>query len=43
MDQLATGLAIDPTAMGDIVHDAQEENSNDECKNGGDVGVHELS
>ena len=41
MDQLTTGLAADPTAMGDIVDKAQEEDGNSEGENGGDVGIHE--
>ena len=41
MDQLAAGLAADPTAMSDIVHEVQEEYGNGEWEEGGDVGIHE--
>jgi len=41
MDQFTAGLALDPAAVGEEVHEAQECNGDSEREDGSDVGVHE--
>ena len=43
MDQLATGVALDPAALGAEIHQAQESNGAGEREQRGDVGIHEGS
>jgi len=43
MNNLAAQLALDDSAMGEEIHEAQEGDGDEEGEEGGEVGVHELS
>jgi len=43
VDELATGPAVDPAAVGNEVHQTQESGGNEEGEEGGKVGVHVIS
>ena len=42
MNELATQLALDQSALRAEIHQAQEGDGNGECEEGGEVGVHEA-
>ncbi len=41
VDQLAAGPAVDPAALGNVVHEAQKGDGNGKGEKGGKVGAHE--
>ena len=40
MNELATQLALDNSAMGEIVHEAEKGEGNDKGEESGEVGIH---
>lgn len=42
MDELAAELALDPAALREKVHEAQEGERDDKGEEGGEIGVHVI-